>query len=115
MYGYGTRTLGTASVVSDVTINGFQTISKPVEFKSNTAVSSLIMEGERLYISPTYPGGNGVNHGASRSFYGPIYPSTGFYAQWVPNGYKAYENTVQTGSVVHEMSWTVAGYPGSWY
>jgi hypothetical protein len=35
--------------------------------------------------------------------------------QWLPNGYVAYEDTVQTGSVVHEMVWTVAGYPGNWY
>jgi hypothetical protein len=35
--------------------------------------------------------------------------------QWTPNGYKAYENTVQHGSVVHQWDWEMAEYPGVWW
>lgn len=114
-YGWGNRPLGSAEMYYEVKLKGGQSISKPVEFTATTAVSSLVFEGERLYYSPAHPEGNGVNHGASRAFTVPKAYPAGETAQWLPRGYKAYENTVHVGGVVHEWTWTLHDYPGSWY
>jgi hypothetical protein len=114
-YGFGGTPLGSAEMYYEVKLNGAQSISKPVQFTATTAVSSLVFEGERLYYSPAHPEGNGVNGGASMSFTAPKPYAAGVTAQWLPNGYKAYENTVHVGGVVHQWTWTLYDYPGSWY
>lgn len=115
-FGFGGTVIGSAYFHFDVSLNGGQSASKPVTFYSTAETGSLVMEGDRLYYSARYPGGNQVDHGSRWSFF-PRYYALPAYdtAYWSPNGYVAYENTVQTGSVVHEWVWTVPGYPGSWY
>ncbi len=114
-YGWGDQKLGTAEMYFQVRLKGAQSISKPVRFQATTAVSSLVFEGERLYYSAAHPEGVGVDGGRTMSFTSPkAYPADAV-ALWEPNGYKAYENTVQVGGVVHQRTWTLFDYPGSWY
>jgi hypothetical protein len=42
-------------------------------------------------------------------------PAPSVQYTWNPNGYKSYDNTMYDHSQVHEFTWSVAGYPGSWY
>lgn len=107
--------LGTAKMYFELRLKGAQSISKPVRFQATTAVSSLVFEGERLYYSAAHPEGNGVEDGRTMSFTSPKAHPADAVAQWEPNGYKAYENTVQVGGVVHQWTWTLYDYPGSWY
>lgn len=115
VYGFDTEFIGYGLVVYDVTLNGAQSVSNPVYFESTADISSITLEGERLYYSAEYPGGNGVNGGDSYNFITGGPQAAGDHFQWLPNGYKAYENTVAHGGVVHQATWTVDGYPGNWY
>ncbi|WP_146877556.1 hypothetical protein [Actinomadura madurae] len=114
-FGYGDTTLGTVNFYYDVKLNGGQSVSKPVGFSASRNLASLVFEGERLYYSPAHPEGNPVRNGDTYNFTdkGPL--PAGPTVFWTPNGYKAFEDTVQTGSVVHQATWTVSGYPGRWY
>lgn len=114
VFGFNDQELGQAICVFEVTLNGAQSISSPVAFTPTTTVSSLTMEGDRLYYSPAHPEGAPVRPSVY-NFYtrGPVAQAE--RAEWIPNGYKAYENTVQTGSVVHQWTWTMAEYPGTWW
>ena len=113
-FGYGDTVLGDADTYFDLNLNGSQSISKPVRFMPSVGVSSVIMEGERLYYSSAQPTGKPVSP-STYSFYqtGAIGPYQA--ALWSPNGYKGYENTVSTGGVVHQWTWTMAEFPGSWW
>lgn len=115
-FGWGDETLGLAGFFYEVKLNGAQSISKPVIFSSSVGAQDVIMEGERLYYSTAHPEGAPVSDGATRSYYGPVGPVPASQEMfWEPNGYKAYENTVAHGSVVHQWSWTMSGYPGNWW
>ncbi|MFI6518410.1 hypothetical protein ACIBF1_22840 [Spirillospora sp. NPDC050679] len=114
-FGYNSKTLGTVNFYYDVTLNGGQSVSKPVGFSASIALSSLMFEGDRLYYSPAQPQGKPVRGTNVYNFTNKGAAAPGPTVFWTPNGYKAYENTVQLGSVVHQATWTVSGYPGHWY
>lgn len=116
-YGYGATTLGNVDLYFKVTISGFNTYSYPVRFKSTRGVRNLFIEGERLYISSTYPGGNGVSNGASWAHIGPYSVSAGSTKSWASPGYKSRETTARTISIVHMWTWSdpSSSYPGKWW
>ena len=113
-FGYGGKQLGTAELYFEVKLNGAMSRSKPVYFIPSTSIRSLEIEGERLYYSAHHPEGHPVRPDTWNAYtHGPI--GAHQRVDWTPNGYKAYENTVQIGSVVHEWVWTKSGYPGNWW
>lgn len=114
-FGHGPATLGKVELYYQVSLNGGQSISKPVQFTATTGVASLEIEGDRLYYSKDHPEGKPVNDGNKFAFYTKRNISAHDTVQWLPNGYKAYEPTVQHGSVAHEWVWTMAEFPGNWY
>jgi hypothetical protein len=114
-FGYGTTPIGSVTLYYEVKLNGGESRSKPVNFTSTAPTKSLHIEGDRLYYSQAYPGGNPVNDGDEfNSWHRGAFPAHQT-VQWTPNGYKAYENTVQHTSVVHEWVWTHPSYRGAWY
>jgi hypothetical protein len=113
-FGYGNRQLGKVTLFFRVKLTGITSISKPVRFESTIGVRDLVMEGDRLYYDKNWPQGHPVSpsvfaHHNSGNVNG------GKLAQWTPNGYKAHPAPVYVGSVWHQWSWHMAGYPGTWY
>lgn len=47
----------------------------------------------------------------------PKSAGAGTRVQWLPSGYKSYENTTAYASIVHSFVWkdTSSNYPGRWY
>lgn len=90
-YGYGGTPLGTGDAYFRVTMNGAQSTTSPVWFKSTRAVTYAVIEGERLYLSLAYPGGNAVS------------PSTwGYYG---PTGIRAAGSQISWGSGPSSSGW----------
>ena len=113
-FGYGDRQLGKVTLFFQVSLNGRQSVSKPVRFESTIGVRDLVIEGNRLYYDSNWPAGHPVSpsvfaHHSSGNVTG------GKLAQWTPNGYKAFPPPAYVGSVWHQWSWQMAGYPGTWY
>ena len=94
--------------------NGAQSISKPVSFRSSRTVASLLIEGERLYVSSARPEGAPVSPSTFAHYtHGLI--AAGDTVRWSPNGYKSFNNTTSWASIVHEWDWTDPNYPGHWF
>ena len=116
-YGYGDQQLGKVHLDFKVTLNGYQTISYPVRFESTRGVRNLYVEGERLYLSATYPGGNSVLGGDTWAHVGPYTVSANTKKTWPYPGYKSYEKTASRISIVHQWTWMdpSSSYPGKWW
>jgi len=113
-FGYGGRQLGKVTVFFRVRLNGVVSTSKPVRFESTIGVRDLVMEGDRYYYDHNWPGGHPVSPSVfAHHNCGNV--TGGKLALWTPNGYKAKPDPVYVGSVWHEWSWQMAGYPGTWY
>jgi hypothetical protein len=113
-FGYGSQQLGKVTLFFRAKLYGIQSVSKPVRFESTIGVRDLVMEGDRYYYDHNWPQGH------------PVSPSVFAHhncgnvngdrlAQWTPNGYKAHPAAVYVGSVWHQWTWKMAGYPGTWY
>jgi hypothetical protein len=48
-FGFEGRPLGEVAAYYNVNLNGGQSISKPVQFTATASVSTLFIEGDRLY------------------------------------------------------------------
>ena len=113
-FGYGSRQLGKVTLFFRVRLNGVTSVSKPVRFESTIGVRDLVMEGDRLYYDKNWPQGHPVSprvfaHHSCGNVNGDR------LAQWTPNGYRAKPPPVYVGSVWHQWSWQMAGYPGTWF
>jgi hypothetical protein len=70
------------------------------------------MEGDRLYYSKAHPNGEPVDNGDKRGY--KIFHNVpgGLTETW---NYKAYEKTVQHGSVVVQWDFKMHDYYGTWW
>lgn len=113
-FGYGDTQLGKVTLFFRVRLTGVVSVSKPVRFESTIGVRDLVMEGNRLYYDKKWPAGHPVSPSVfAHHSCGNV--TGGKLAQWTPNGYKAKPAAVSVGSVWHQWSWQMAGYPGTWY
>ena len=117
-YGYGKAQLGTSHMRFTVTTAGFRTTSKPLSAYTTRRTRNSVLSAERLYLSSAFPGGKGINGGASRRT-SPCGPRVGSQnCTWAGvggTGYSSTENTAQHISIVHELSWTDHEFPGRWH
>ncbi len=115
-YGFGKTPLGRVRVFVRIKMNGAQSVSKPVWFRSTRGVGSMTIEGERLYVSKAHPEGKPVSNN-TYAFYGPKKASASSKVEWKPNGYKSYEKTTAWATIAHNFVWTdpSSEYPGRWY
>ncbi len=113
-YGYGSEQLGTVRLDFEVRFNGARSTSWPVTFQSSRVVSNLIIAGDRLYTSATYPAGKPVEPSQVGHYERAVVPA-GQTVQWKPNGYKSYDTNTSWVSIVHEWSWQDPEHPGTWY
>lgn len=115
-YGYDDEVLGEVVWFYNIRLNGAQSSTSPIWFRSTRGVSNLIFVGDRLYTSAKYPGGNPVNDGDEyeQRWVGSVGADQTAYWQ---GGYTSYENTTQYASIVHNVTWTdpSSEYPGRWY
>lgn len=115
-YGFGKTPLGRVRVFIRIKMNGAQSVSQPVRFRSTRGLGSLTMEGERLSVSKAPPEGTPVpNH--TYSIYGPKKAPADRWVEWKPNGYKSYEKKAKVATIVHNFVWTdpSSEHPGRWY
>ena len=115
-YGYGSTQLGYVTLFIRVIMNGAQSVSNPVRFSSTRGVRDLYIEGERLYLSAAYPGGNSVSP-STWAHVGPFTVSANTNKFWPSPGYKSYETTVSRATITHEFIWRdpSSNYPGQWW
>jgi hypothetical protein len=59
-YGWGDKNLGTVEVYFEINSSGAELRSKPFWFESTRRLKDLVFEGDRLYLSTKFPGGNSI-------------------------------------------------------
>lgn len=119
-YGSGPLPLGETKFFIRIVMSGARSASKPVRFTSSRGTSSVDFEAERLFLSKAHPGGKQVDLPGGRSSYA-LY-TTGAHpadqpVEWLPNGYRSFENTTKFASIAHEFVWrdVSSAYPGRWF
>jgi hypothetical protein len=111
-WGYGATTLGHAKFYVEWTLQGAQTISKPVYYWNSVATDNVVITGDLINAAP---GAVGQEVPGAWNLYNagnvPAYTNIA----WNPNGYKSYDNHNWDHSQVHQWSWNYPGYSGYWY
>jgi hypothetical protein len=111
-FGVAGQTLGTVSFYVDWQITGASTVSRPVRWSTTSATVGVLWSGDLINAAKGVVGTQ-VPGAFAPYVLGSAAPSVQY--TWNPNGYKSYDNTMYDHSQVHEFTWSVAGYPGSWY
>lgn len=114
-FGVGTQVLGSVSFEVDLTLNGGQIRSKPVQFSPTVDTIDTTVDGvlsnakqgippnpDQSTVGTFVLGGTGV-----------VVANTNVY--WTPNGYVSFNVRYRTKAHVHAFAWSVAGQTGGWY
>ena len=111
-WGYGKTTLGQMDFYINIQQQGAEAVAKPVRYENSGATDDVTFEGELLNAAPGAAGtpveGTYAHHDAG-------HVPAGGSAQWQPNGYKNYNNTMWDHSTVGQVTWKKSGYPGRWF
>ena len=115
-YGWGSTTLGDATLYFKVTLTGFHVTTYPVNFSAQRAFKNTVLSTEKLQWTTTATAGKSMSPRLFNTYSGCGTKAGGTSCQWPSPGVDHYINTVSTLTVAGQATWsdTSSAYPGSW-
>lgn len=115
-FGVGDHPLGSVHFEVDLTSQGAQLRSFPVEFSPSADTDNTLVDGLLSSAHQEIPPAQDPSTVGTFSLGGTAAHVLGHSkVYWTPNGYKSYNTRYRTKAHVHAFTWSVADAPGGWY